>query len=133
MPIVAIGTDLVSLERLRTVWERHPVRFLQRHYTQQEIEYCLSQADPVASLAARFAAKEAFQKCWPARLGWRQVWIVRQGGRPQLGVDPSIQQVMEQQGWVAHVSLSHERSMALAVVVIESGLVAVAPPAVKQG
>ncbi len=133
MPIVAIGTDLVSLERLRIVWERHPRRFLERHYTPQEIEYCLSQSDPVASLAARFAAKEAFQKCWPTNLGWRQVWIERQGGRPQLGVDNSIRQAMNQQGWVAHVSLSHERSMALAVVVIESGLAAVTPPTEEQG
>lgn len=133
MPIIAIGTDLVSLERLRAVWERHPSRFLERHFTPQEVEYCLSKADPVASLAARFAAKEAFQKCWPKNLGWRQVWVERQGSRPQLGVDLPIRRVMEQQGWVAHVSLSHERSMAMAVVVIESGLVAVAPPAVEQG
>lgn len=129
MPIVAVGTDLVSLERIRQVWQRHPDRFLARHFTPAEVEYCLAHSDPVASLAARFAAKEAFQKCWTRPIGWRQVWVSREAGRPQLRLEPSLQQVLDQRGWVVHLSLSHERSMALAMVVLESGLPVVAPPA----
>lgn len=119
MPIVAIGIDIVAVERLRGVYARHPVRFLQRHFTPEETAYCLAQADPLPALAARFAAKEAFQKCWPQSFGWREVWVEKEGGRPRLGYIPKIAQRMRAEGWRAHLSLSHEREHALAVVILE--------------
>lgn len=119
MAIVAIGTDLVALERLRVAWERHPKRFLQRHFTQEELEYCMSKADPLPSLGARFAAKEAFQKVWPENFGWREVWVEMDTRRPHLGFVEAIAHPMRLDGLRAHLSLSHEHSHALAVVVLE--------------
>ncbi|AEB12402.1 4'-phosphopantetheinyl transferase superfamily protein [Marinithermus hydrothermalis] len=119
MPILAVGTDLVSIPRIRGVYTRHPVRFLERHFTAVERAYCLSKPDPAPSLAARFAAKEAFQKCWPEPHGWREVWVEMEGRRPVLRFAPRIQARMREAGWVAHLSLAHEREHALAVVVIE--------------
>ncbi len=119
MPIIAVGTDLVSIPRIRGVYARHPARFLERHFTTAERTYCLSKTDPVPSLAARFAAKEAFQKCWPEPHGWKEVWVEMEGRRPVLRFAPRIQAQMQAAGWVAHLSLAHEREHALAVVVIE--------------
>lgn len=119
MPIVAIGTDLVALERLRQVWEKHPKRFLARHFTPPEIEYCLAKADPLLSLGARFAAKEAFQKCWPVSHGWREVWVEMAGVKPYLNFSDEIKQQMQAQRLKAHLSLSHEHGHALAMVVLE--------------
>jgi holo-[acyl-carrier protein] synthase len=119
MPVVAIGTDIVELARLRQVWERHPRRFLERHFVPGEIEYCLAKFDPIPSLAVRFAAKEAFQKCWPERLGWLEVWVEMQGRRPRLGFAPGLQRQIEEGGFRAHLSLSHEKHYALAVVLLE--------------
>jgi holo-[acyl-carrier protein] synthase len=119
MAVVAIGTDLVALERLRTVWERHPKRFLRRHFTPEELEYCMSKADPLPSLGARFAAKEAFQKVWPQSFGWREVWVEMDGRRPVLNFAEAIAYPMRLDQLRAHLSLSHERSHALAVVVLE--------------
>ncbi len=119
MAIVAIGTDLVALKRLRAVWQRHPERFLQRHFSPAELEYCLSKADPLPSLAARFAAKEAFQKCWPESFGWLEVWVEMQGRKPELRFAPRLQAQMQVGYLRAHLSLSHEKSHALAVVVLE--------------
>jgi holo-[acyl-carrier protein] synthase len=119
MAIVAIGTDLVELKRLRAVWEKHPERFLQRHFTPREIEYCLGKADPLPSLAARFAAKEAFQKCWPASFGWLEVWVEMQGRKPELRFAPRLEAEMQAGRLKAHLSLAHEKSHALATVVLE--------------
>lgn len=117
--IVAVGLDLIELERVRRVYVRHPQRFLTRHFTPDEVEYCRGHGDPVPSLAARFAAKEAFQKCWPESHGWRDVWVVRQGLKPHLAVSRHIAREMHEQGLRAHLSLSHTRRHAAAVVVLE--------------
>ncbi len=119
MAVVAIGTDIVDLERLRSVWENHLERFIERHFTQPEVEYAFNKSDPLPSLGARFAAKEAFQKCWPKSFGWHDVWVEMDGPRPTLKFCEAIAKQMQANGWVAHVSLSHERGHALAMVVLE--------------
>ncbi len=117
--IRAVGLDLVELSRVRGVLARHPERFLTRHFTPDEVRYCRTQRDPVPSLAARFAAKEAFQKCWPQAHGWRDVWVVRDGAAPRLAFARGLAQAMHEQGLQAHLSLSHSRDHAGAVVVLE--------------
>ncbi|MCS7057967.1 MAG: holo-ACP synthase [Meiothermus sp.] len=120
MAVVAVGTDLVDLARLRKVWSRHPRRFLERHFVPEEIAYCLARADPLPSLGARFAAKEAFQKCWPEALGWLEVWVEVEGRRPRLGFAPRLAAEMHRAQLRAHLSLAHERGYALAMVVLEA-------------
>ncbi|MCA9835277.1 MAG: 4'-phosphopantetheinyl transferase superfamily protein [Trueperaceae bacterium] len=117
--IVAVGIDVANLERLRAVWQRHPERFLYRHFTPEEIRYCRSKADPLQSIGARFSAKEAFQKCWPETHGWQDVWVEMEGVKPVLKFSPEIQAEMNKRGWVAHLSLTHDKDMAAAVVVLE--------------
>ena len=117
--IVAVGLDLVELARIRGVLDRHPTRFLSRHFTPDEVGYCQAQRDPVPSLAARFAAKEAFQKCWPEPHGWRDVRVVREDGAPHLAFSRAIAQELGRRGLIAHLSLSHSRDHAAAVVVLE--------------
>ena len=117
--IRAVGFDLVELSRVRGVLARHPDRFLSRHFTPDEVRYCRTHRDPVPSLAARFAAKEAFQKCWPEAHGWRDVWVVREEPAPRLAFARTLAQVMREQGLRAHLSLSHSRDHAAAMVVLE--------------
>lgn len=117
--IVAVGSDLVAVERIRRVYERHPRRFLERHFAPVEQRYALAAADPAERLAARWAAKEAFAKVWPERLGWRDVWVEHEGKRPRLRFVPRLAARLEREGLVCHLSLSHEREFALAVVVLE--------------
>lgn len=117
--IVAVGIDVIELERIKRVYQRHPHRFLYRHFTAEEITFCRGRADPLPSIAARFAAKEAFQKCWPASHGWQDVWVVREGRKPKLAFAQAIASEMEARRWVAHLSLTHSRDHAAAVVVLE--------------
>ena len=55
--IVAVGLDLVELSRIKKIWQKHPKRFLYRHFTSEEIIFCRSKVDPLPSIAARIAAK----------------------------------------------------------------------------
>ncbi len=119
--IVAVGLDLVELERIRRVWQAHPERFLTRCFTPEEVAFARSHRDPVPALAARFAAKEAFQKTWPVTIGWRDVAVQRSArGVPSLVFAPEVARRLENEGWRAHVSLTHARGHAAAVVVLET-------------
>ncbi|WP_041231612.1 4'-phosphopantetheinyl transferase superfamily protein [Deinococcus peraridilitoris] len=124
--IVAVGHDLIEIERIRKAYAREGERFW-KLFAPPEVEYCTRLADPVPSLAVRFAAKEAFQKVWPRPHGWRDVWVLRERtpdgpfpyATPQLGFAAHIQQEMQARGWTAHVTLTHTKEHASAVVVLE--------------
>ncbi len=118
--IVAVGIDLVEIDRIRGLVARHPQRFLERHFHAVELEQMRGRRDPVPGLAARFAAKEAFQKCWPESFGWRDVWVDKRGRRPELRTAPRLTEQMHREGWRAHLSLSHSRAHATAMVVLAS-------------
>lgn len=60
--IQGIGTDILEIERIRGVLERHKEKFLAKVLTEAEINYCLSKKDPAPSVAARFSGKEAVAK-----------------------------------------------------------------------
>jgi holo-[acyl-carrier protein] synthase len=117
--IVAVGIDMVELARVRAVLARHPRRFPERHFHARELADLEGRLDPVPGLAARFAAKEAFQKCWPEIIGWREVWVAKEGPRPRLAFAPGLAGAIAEQHLTVHVSLSHTREHAAAVVVLE--------------
>ncbi|GHG24533.1 4'-phosphopantetheinyl transferase [Deinococcus indicus] len=124
--IIAVGHDLIEIDRIRRMLEREGRR-AEKLFTPTELAYCARLSDPAPSLAARFAAKEAFQKVWPRPHGWRDVWVERTatpGGpfpfaRPHLEFAPHIAQLMREQGWTAHLTLTHTREHASAVVILE--------------
>ncbi len=118
--IVALGADLVEIARVEKLLSRHGERALRRLFHEEEVAYALARQNPFPSLAARLAAKEAFQKCWPESLPWKAVWVGMEGRRPVLRFAPFLAQALEREGLRAHLTLSHERGMALAVVVLEA-------------
>jgi holo-[acyl-carrier protein] synthase len=117
--IVAVGLDIVELSRIKKIWQKHPKRFLYRHFTAEEIRFCRGKSDPLPSIAARIAAKEAFQKCWPENHGWQDVWVIRRETKPRLAFAESIKEELKAQGLEVHVSLTHSRDHAAAVVILE--------------
>ncbi|XOB97859.1 4'-phosphopantetheinyl transferase superfamily protein [Deinococcota bacterium DY0809b] len=116
--IVAIGSDLVAVERIRGVYRRHPRRFLERHFTPEERAYALAAADPAPRLAVRWAAKEAFAKVWNGSIGWRDVAVGHEGPRPVLRFSPELERALAERGLTTLVTLSHEHDYALAFVVL---------------
>ena len=117
--IVAVGLDLVELGRIRRAMQRNPKRFVRRVFHPDEVAELQGRIDLVPGLAARFAAKEAFQKVWPTSFGWKDVWVAKEGVKPVLRFAPDLAAAMAEQGLRAHLSLTHDRGQAGAVVILE--------------
>lgn len=60
--IIGIGTDIVEIERIRSMIERHGDHFLNRCFTPGEIEYANRHRDSAVRFSGRWAAKEAVVK-----------------------------------------------------------------------
>lgn len=123
--IVGTGMDLVSIERMRGFRARRGERGLARLFTEAELAYCLRHADPAPSLAARFAAKEAFFKAvglgnGPGG-GWREVEVRRdERGAPGLELSGLAAEVARgRRAERLHLTLTHTAEVAGAVVVLE--------------
>jgi holo-[acyl-carrier protein] synthase len=84
---VAVGVDIIEVERVGKVYTRHGERFLKRVFTEQEIRQCRGK---VTRLAGRFAAKEAISKALGTGLhgvAWREMEIVQlRSGRPTVSL-----------------------------------------------
>lgn len=123
--IIGTGLDAVSIRRFTRFLERWGERGLLRVFTDAEREYCHALADPVPSLAARFAAKEAFFKAtglgWGRGGDWRDVEVRRDtSGRPSLHLHRRAASVARSRGaGRTHLSLSHTADLALAQVLLE--------------
>ena len=126
--ILGTGFDLVGVPRFARFIERHGERGLRRLFTSAELEYCLTHADPTQSLAARFAAKEAFFKAIGTGMGagggWQDVEVVRLvSGRPLLMLHGRASAIVhDMQVRSIHLSLSHTSDTAGAFVIVEGAL-----------
>ena len=60
--IIGIGSDIININRIESVIHKYGSRFIDRVYSQIEIEKCESRLNRIASYAKRFAAKEACSK-----------------------------------------------------------------------
>lgn len=123
--IVGLGTDLVGIERIRGVFARQGVRFLDRIYTAGEQAYCHAARDPAERLAVRWAAKEAVMKAlgtgWAMGVDFRQIEVVSGAGAPRLALRGEAAAVAARLGVDRlHLSLSHSDGMAIATVIAES-------------
>src|SRR5690242_1164707 len=92
-----------------------------RLFTPVELAYVAPKADPVPSLAARFAAREAVMKSLGLGLGafgFHDVWVDRaKSGVPSLVVEGKALELAEAAGVTAwHLSLTHSDLVAVAVV-----------------
>lgn len=121
--MIGIGVDVVEIERFRRSLERTP-SMRERLFTPVELEYVAPKADPVPSLAARFAAREAVMKSLGLGLGafgFHEVWVERaESGAPSLAVTGRAAELARAAGvtrW--HVSLTHSALVAVAYVVAE--------------
>jgi holo-[acyl-carrier protein] synthase len=112
-----IGIDLLEIERLERAIERRP-GLADRVFTADELAYARSRPRPGRHLAARFAAKEAALKALGiGGLGLRSVEV--EGGDrepPRLRLHGRAAEAARAGGVQLHVSLTHSREMAAAVV-----------------
>ena len=119
--MLSTGIDLIEVERIAGAIERYGQRFLQRIYTNNELEQV---GDIVGSLAARWAAKEAVAKALSTGIGrvsWVEVEILRgANNEPCLYLHGNAARIAAERqvdSWA--ISLSHTRKHAIAMVVAQ--------------
>lgn len=123
MAVIGIGLDVVDIDRFRTSLRRTPT-MRERLFTSVELDYVAPKADPVPSLAARFAAREAVMKSLGLGLGafgFHDVWVeLEESGAPYLEVTGAAEDLAAAAGvehW--HISLTHSDLVAAAYVIAE--------------
>ena len=114
--IVGVGIDVVDVARFVATLERVPALRL-RLFTPEE------RAMPDASLAARFAAKEAIAKALgaPPGMSWQHATVRRvAGAQPVVEITGTVAARAAVLGIdVWHLSLSHDAGIASAVAIAE--------------
>jgi holo-[acyl-carrier protein] synthase len=111
--IVGTGIDVVDIDRFKTSLERTP-GLGEKLFTDAE------RRKPLASLAARFAAKEALAKALNAGKGlsWKEVEVINlESGKPTFLFRGEIADLVD--GADVHLSLSHDAGIASAMVIVE--------------
>ncbi|HEY3115737.1 MAG TPA: holo-ACP synthase [Chloroflexota bacterium] len=114
-----IGVDIVELARVRRVLEKHTAGMRRRVYTDLEWTQC---SKSIASLAGRFAAKEAVMKALgTGGMAFRDIEIARlPSGKPDVRLFGRMLRRSERLGVTAiSVSISHSRDNAVAVAIAE--------------
>jgi holo-[acyl-carrier protein] synthase len=114
--IIGVGIDVVDISRFGASLTRTP-GLAERLFTPLELER------PLASLAARFAAKEALAKALgaPGDMHWHDAEVVsEESGRPLFELRGTVLARADDLGVrTTHLSLSHDAGIASAVVVLE--------------
>ena len=123
--IFGIGTDIVTVARIEAAIARHGAAFAERILSAQELPEYSAHAHPARFLSKRFAAKEALAKATgqglrhPVRL--QRISITHDElGKPAFLFDAELSAYLQQLGLTRHhLSISDERDMVVAFVILE--------------
>ncbi|HQN65727.1 MAG TPA: holo-ACP synthase [Methylophilus sp.] len=124
--IFGVGTDIVEVARIEAALTEFGEAFARRILAENElVAYEASQIKP-RFLAKRFAAKEAFSKALGTGIRgvvtFQSIQVTHDAmGKPLLAFNQEIETLLaEKQIRTAHVSISDEKNLAVAFVVLES-------------
>lgn len=123
--ILGVGIDLIEIPRIEAALTRHGERFALRILSEREYARFKTHRMPAAYLAKRFAAKEALSKALGTGIRtpvtWRNIAVLNHSsGRPHFELAPELQDMMAKRGIAhAHVSLTDEKQLAAAYVILE--------------
>lgn len=121
--IAGTGIDIVEITRFkRTIddWGNH---FLNKIFTDNELNYSRTKKNFIQHLAARFAAKEAVAKAvstgWSSGFRWKDVEVSNDvSGKPTIKLCGKLKEILK--NYEVHISLSHSENIVVAFCVIES-------------
>ena len=123
--IFGVGIDLIEVERVAEKISKKS-GFRELVFSGAEIDYCESKANKFEHYAARFAAKEAFFKAlgtgWKNGTAFNEIEITNDvTGKPLISfIGETAGSLAKMNLGKISVSLSHLKTMASAVVIIET-------------
>lgn len=123
--IYGIGVDVIEPQRVKRLLEKYGDRFVHRVLTPRERPGFARTVNPVLFVANRFAAKEAFSKAmgtgfrYPVTLQCISI-VPDRRGKPEFEFAPRLAELVAAEGITGHhVTISDEKSLACACVVLE--------------
>jgi holo-[acyl-carrier protein] synthase len=122
--IFGTGIDIIEVSRIKTVMEKD-IGFREKIFTPGEIEYCETKRHKYENYAARFSAKEAFLKAigtgWRFGIRFADIDVYHdEYGKPLIRLNGKAEELARNECISKiHVSLSHVKEMATAVVILE--------------
>ncbi len=120
--------DMVEIDRIAGLLQRHGEHFLQRCFTSAERTYCGGHHTPAIHLAGRFCVKEAVAKAlgtgFRGTMAWTDISVESDSlGKPQLVLAGKTAELATVRGIIRwHISISHSRLHAIASVIAEDAL-----------
>lgn len=121
--MLGIGIDICDVKRFDRLKDNE--NFIKKVFSDEEIEVCFKRKNVSQCLAARFAAKEAFLKAIGTGIGngisIKDIIIKKDNsGRPVIQLHGKAKEYYEKINCGdIHLSISHEKNIAVAMVVIE--------------
>ncbi len=120
--VFGIGIDIIEIERIAKSVERFGDRFLNKIFTQRELDYSLAKANKNQHLAARFAAKEAIAKAlatgWSKGFRWKDIDIYNEkSGLPKVELKGNLKNFLGDNK-LLQISMSHSENYVTCVAII---------------
>ncbi|MBU0533617.1 MAG: holo-ACP synthase [Candidatus Omnitrophica bacterium] len=123
--IIGVGTDIISVDRIKKIIETRGERFLNLIFTDNERKYCQSKESPWINYAGRFAAKESVFKVlktgWGLGVRWKDVEILKnKSGEPYISLKGKTKLIAAKKR-IKNIalSISHDRKYAMATAIGE--------------
>jgi holo-[acyl-carrier protein] synthase len=122
--IFGIGTDIAEIVRVGDLYKRHGDRALEKILAPSERADCKTSMDPGRFLTKRFAAKEALGKAYGTGLRTplllTEIAIAHDDlGKPFFVFSDALATIFAERKLVAHLSISDERELVVAFVILE--------------
>ena len=111
---ICIGIDICDVEKFREVPFKSKPGFYKKLFNDSEIKYCLKYKNNAEHFAAKFAIKEAVKKSIHAKIAMIDIETYHIKSKPNV----RLRKLHDK--YTFRVSLSHERDLAIAVVISES-------------
>ena len=108
--ILGVGTDIIEIDRIKRAMD-NTSGFLERIFTDKEIKYLSENSNRIESIAGNFAVKEAVSKA----LGTG----IRGFTFKEIEVSENVRKLIKAKDYLFNVSISHNKTMAIAFVVLE--------------
>lgn len=120
--ILGVGTDIIEIDRIKSAIDNTP-GFLEKIFTKREVEELSKNTLRVESVAGNFAVKEAVSKAIGTGIrgfSFKDIEVFRDElGKPIIKVSSKIEEVIKCNEYLFNVSISHNKTMAIAFVVLE--------------
>lgn len=120
--VIGIGVDIIEIDRIQNSIDKYGDHFLNKVFTQVEIDYCGAKANKYQHYAARFAAKEAVYKAistgWNTKANWQSIEVFNDdSGMPFVNLKDGLKEFLGTDKDLK-ISMSHSRDYVVCTAII---------------